>query len=170
MQTDGVIFSRAKLQSGGYRWEALDRSISRVDSVLNKVSDGTGGLQLDQVCEGDVGKLVGYNTAPPNPADDSEGQSPTQSPERSPSATGSEEGQGLRSEGDRDSARQHSPALECIKDAHVEKQDGGSAAAASQSATRAASHSGGDNIGAAEGDLYAFWPSFWHASQLHLKL
>ena len=47
------------------RWEALNRSISLVDAVLNKASDGGGGLQLDSVCEGDVGFQSGCDQTVP---------------------------------------------------------------------------------------------------------
>lgn len=51
-----------------------------MDAVLNKAGDGSGGLQLDSVCEGDVGVLGGCTQAPPP----SQGRAPAREPSPAP--------------------------------------------------------------------------------------
>ena len=46
------------------RWEALDRSLRRVDAVLNEAARSTG-LELDRVCDGSLGMLGGLTQMPP---------------------------------------------------------------------------------------------------------
>ena len=47
-----------------HRWEALDRSLRRVDAVLNEAARSTG-LELDRVCDGSVGGMLGGLTQMP---------------------------------------------------------------------------------------------------------
>jgi len=46
------------------RWEALDRSLRRVDAVLNEAARSTG-LELDRVCDGSLGMLGCLTQMPP---------------------------------------------------------------------------------------------------------
>ena len=49
------------------RWEALDRSLRHVDAVLNEAAQSTG-LELDRVCDGSAGGMLGGLTQmPPSP-------------------------------------------------------------------------------------------------------
>lgn len=63
------------------RWESLDRSLRRVDAVLNMAARSTG-LELDRVCDGSTGGMLGGLTQMPPPP--LELRHHAESPERMP--------------------------------------------------------------------------------------
>ena len=55
-----------QIDSAVGRWEGLDRSLRRVDAVLNEAARSTG-LELDRVCDGSAGGMLGGLTQMPPP-------------------------------------------------------------------------------------------------------